>query len=203
MKTDQSLIAAALCLALTGCFSPHTVGTRHFVLTAAPSAKTGSTGLLLGVGTVRMPDYLLSSSLAVRKSAGEIGYLETAVWAERLDNGFGRVLAADLSVMIPTDQVRLGAWRPDAVTVEVHVTVEQFDVDQAGTGSLVAWWRITAPGGAKILKSGEARLTKAGQPPASDSQNIANTLSGLVADFSETLAQTIREVAPKQIETNK
>jgi uncharacterized lipoprotein YmbA len=142
-----------------------------------------------------MPDYLLGTSLAVRQSATEIRYLETALWAERIDKGFERVLAGDLSGMIPTDQIRLGAWRADDVTVEVYVSVEQFDVDQAGKGNLVAWWRITSPGGAKVLKSGEARLTKAGKAPASDSQNIVTTLSELTADFSRTLAEAVREVA--------
>jgi uncharacterized lipoprotein YmbA len=119
------------------------------------------------------------------------------LWAERLDKGFVRVLAADLSAMVPTDQVLLGAWRTDDVTLEVHVSVEQFDVDQAGTGILAAQWSITAPGGTKILKSGERRFTKAGKSPASGSQNIAATMSELTATFSQMLADTVREVAPR------
>ena len=197
MNGLRSLAATALCATVTGCFSPHTVAPRHFLLTSVPATTAATSGIRLGVGVVKMPDYLLSNSLAVRKSAGEVGYLEDALWAERLDKGFARVLAADLSKMIPTDQVRLGAWRVDDVTLEVHVTVEQFDVDQGGTGSLAAWWRITAPGGAKVLKSGETRLTKAGKSPASDSQNIAATLSELTATFSQTLAESVREVAPR------
>ena len=194
MNNLRLLATSALCATITGCFSPHTVATRHFVLTPAPAAKTVSTGLRLGVGVVKMPDYLMSSSLAVRKSAGEIGYSETAVWAEPLDKGFGRVLAADLSAMIPTDQVRLGAWRAEDVALEVHVTVEQFDVDQAGKGTLVAWWRITAPGGSMVLKSGQAHLSRDGQSPASDAQNVASTLSELVADLSRQLAQALKEM---------
>jgi len=197
MNTLRFLAAAALCVTATGCFSPHTVATRHFILTPAPVTAAATTGIRVGVGVVKMPNYLLGNSLAVRTNAGEFVYLEGALWAERLDNGFARVLAADLSAMIPTDQVRLGAWRPDDVAVEVYVTVEQFDVDQAGTGTLVAWWRITAPGSAKVLKSGEARLTKAGKAPATDSQNIVTTLSELTATFSQTLAEAVREVAPR------
>jgi len=198
MNTFRFLAAATLCLTAAGCFSPHTVATRHFILEPVPATNTASTGLRLGVGVVRMPDYLMSSSLAVRKSAGEVGYLDTAMWAERLDSGFARVLAADLSAMIPTDQVRLGAWRAEDVALEVHVTVEQFDVDQSGKGTLVAWWRITAPGGSKLLKSGEVRLTKAGKSPGSDPQNIAATLSDLAAELSSTLATAVRDVAPHQ-----
>ncbi|MGD1020725.1 MAG: PqiC family protein [Verrucomicrobiia bacterium] len=197
MNSFRSLAAAALCATVTGCFSPHTVATRHFILTPAAATAAATSDLRLGVGVVKMPDYLLSSSLAVRKNAGEIRYLEGALWAERLDKGFARVLAANLSAMIPTDQVLLGAWRTDDVTLEVHVTVEQFDVDQGGAGVLAAQWSITAPGGSKILKTGESRLTRAGKSPASDSQNIAATLSELTATFSQMLAETVREVAPR------
>jgi len=196
MNTLRFLTAAALCVTATGCFTPHTVATRHFTLAPVPATTVATNGVRVGVGVVKMPEYLTGNSLAVRKDAGEIVYVESALWAERLDNGFARVLAADLSAKIPTDQVRLGAWRADDVTVEVHVTVEQFDVDQAGKGTLVAWWRVTAPGGGKVLKSGEARLTKAGKAPASDSQNIVTTLSDLTAEFSGSLAQAVREVAP-------
>ena len=197
MNTFRLLTAAALCVTATGCFSPHTVATRHFILTPTPATAAATTGIRVGVGVVKMPNYLLGNSLAVRTNAGEFVYLEGALWAERLDNGFARVLAADLSAMIPTDQVRLGAWRPDDVAVEVYVTVEQFDVDQAGTGTLVAWWRITSPGGAKLLKGGEARLTKAGKSPAADSKNVVTTLSELTATFSQMLAEAVREVAPR------
>jgi len=101
-----------------------------------------------------------------------------------------------LSAMIPTDQIRLGTWRPEDVALELHVTIEQFDVDTAGKGTLVAWWRITTPGSAKILKTGEARLTKPGASPASDAQNIVTTLSELAAEFGRALSQAVREVAP-------
>ncbi len=197
MNTFRSLTVATLCATVTGCFSPHTVATRHFILTPAPATAAATSGIRLGVGVVKMPEYLLSNSLAVRKNAGEIGYLESALWAEPLDKGFARVLAADLSAMIPTDQVRLGAWRVDDVTVEVHVIIGQFDVDQNGTGTIAAWWRITEPGGVKVLKSGESHLTKAGKSPASDSQNIVTTLSELTATFSQTLAESVREVASR------
>jgi uncharacterized lipoprotein YmbA len=90
-----------------------------------------------------------------------------------------------------------GDWRTDGVAFEVYVTVEQFDVDSTGKGRLEAWWRITAPGGGKVLKSGEANLTRAGQSPSADPQNIATTLSNLVAQLSDTLAQAIREVTPQ------
>ena len=110
MINFRFLPAAMLCVAVTGCFSPNTIATRHFILTPAPATTAATNGVRLGVGRVKMPEYLLSNPLAVRKNDGEVTYLETASWAERLDNGFARVLAANLAAMVPTDHVRLGAW---------------------------------------------------------------------------------------------
>ena len=192
------LLASGLCVAAAGCFSPHTVATRQFVLASAPpTGAAPATNVRLGVRVVGMPEYLNSGSLAVRVSASEIRYLETALWAERLDHGFERVLAAGLSAMIPTEQVRLGAWRTDDITLEVHVRVEQFDVDQHGQGKLVAVWRITSPGDGKVLKSGTARMTRSGKPLASDAQNLVTTLSELTTDFSRALTEAIKDIPPQ------
>ena len=190
----KRFVTLVVCAALVSCFSPHTVTPRHFLLTSVTATDSRpAVNVRLGV-RVRMSEYLLGNSIAVRDSANEIRYLDSVLWAERLDKGFERVLAADLSAMIPTSQVRLGAWRTDDVTLEVHVSVEQFDVDRAGKGNLVAGWRITSPGGRKMLDNGTARLTRSGK---SDPQDTVTTMSELTAEFSRTLAQAMKEIPMK------
>ena len=115
------------------------------------------------------------------------------LWAERLDTGIQRVLAANLATLLPTDQIRLSAWRSEDVAAEVYVTIEQFDVDSSGHGVLVAWWRILSPGGEKTLKAGESRLTRQGPSPDADPSGAVATLSDLVADLSRQLAQALKE----------
>jgi uncharacterized lipoprotein YmbA len=206
MKPSSSLFRfsclAALSALLAGClFKPVTVTSRRFVLTpvAVPShPAVVSTPLSVGVGLVKMPAYLLQSSLAIRSATNEIVYLENALWAERLDQSFQRTLAANLAALLPTDQIRLSAWQRDEVAVTVSVTVERFDVDVQGQGTLVAWWRIASPGNDTILRHGESRLSKAGPSPGTDLPGVARTLSDLTADLSQRLAQAIREVAPRQ-----
>jgi uncharacterized lipoprotein YmbA len=78
------------------------------------------------------------------------------------------------------------------VSAEVYVTLEQFDVDSEGRGVLVARWRLLAPGGEKTLAAGETRLARAGPPPGSDPAGAVATLSGLLEEMSQQLAQTIR-----------
>jgi len=130
--------------------------------------------------------------MAVRNGTNEIRYLEDALWAERLDQCLQRTLAANLSRLLSTDSIYLTDWSPDEVMVKLFVNVQQFDVDTHGRGTLIAHWKIVAPGRELSLKSGCARLDETGAAPHGNPQVIAATLSHLAAEFSNELAETIR-----------
>jgi uncharacterized lipoprotein YmbA len=140
-----------------------------------------------------MPSYLLRDSIVVRKSATEIGYLDEALWAQRLDECFRQTLTDNLSTLLSSNQVHLSASERDRVVVRVSINIEGFDVDNRGRGTLLAEWQLTAVGTDKPLKSGQVRLTRAGPSPRGNPQAIATTLSALTAEFSRELAQVLRE----------
>ncbi len=197
------LLAITLSAGLTSCsfLKPAQSTARHFVLTpvvAGGPAPAASNSLAVGVGPVKLPAYLFETSLAVRKGTNEIEYLPSALWAERLDTGFQRVLAANLAILLPSDRIRLSAWNREDVSAEVYVTLEQFDVEATGQGLLVARWRIVAPGGEKTLKTGESRLNQQGPAPSTDPSGAVATLSQLVAQFGRELVQALRETTARQ-----
>ena len=195
--------AITLSAVVTGCsfLKPAQSTARHFVLSPLPAtrpAPAASNALAVGVGQLKLPAYLFDTSLAVRKGSNEIEYLPSALWAERLDTGFQRVLAANLAKLMPTDQVRLSAWRREDVAAEVYVSLDQFDVDTSGQGVLIAQWRILLPGGEKVLKAGGSRLSRQGPPPDAGASGAVATLSELVADLSRQVAQALREATSGQ-----
>src|SRR5262245_29025896 len=100
-----------LWVGLTGCsfLKPVKSTTRYYVLTPVAAAQSGSSSLAVGLGPVKLPAYLFNASLAVRKGTNEVEYSDSAIWAERLDAGFQRVLAANLAIDLPTEQVRMSA----------------------------------------------------------------------------------------------
>jgi uncharacterized lipoprotein YmbA len=181
---------------LTGClFKPVTVSTRHFVLVPISTNEpvpAATEPLSVGIGLVKMPSYLLKSSMAVRNGY-EIEYLQDARWVERLDQCFQRTLAANLSRLLPSDTIYLSDWGRNEVMVRVFINVQQFDVDNHGGGTLIAQWRITAQDSDVSLKSGLARLARTGASPHANPEVIATTLSDLASEFSRHLAQSIRE----------
>jgi uncharacterized lipoprotein YmbA len=199
-------LTGAICALFAGClFKPTTIPTRSFVLTPVSASEhpSGATKHLpIGVGLVKMPPYLMKTPMAVRHNANEITYLEDSLWAEHLDNSFQRALAANLAALLPTDQVRLSVWQRDEVALAVYVAVEQFDIDIQGCGTLIAWWRIITPGTGRVIKSGQSRFNRQGPPPYADPQTMAATLSELTGEFSQTLADAIRESVPAGVAGN-
>lgn len=195
------LLAGVACLTLTGCFGflkPAKATARKFVLAAlpAPDAAPVPSGLAVGVAQVKLPDYLFNTSLAIRQGANEVDYSQLTLWAERLDAGVQRALAANLAVLLPSNRIRLNAWRSEDVNVEVHVALERFDVDGNGQAVLVAWWRILSPGGDQTYQSGETRLQRAGPSPYGDPAGAIANLNSLLTDFSRQLAEVTKAACP-------
>jgi len=204
MNTTPALYRfAVLCVASFCAFGcslikpPKGVTPRSFVLTPisvpSPTARTESTNLVVGIRPVKMPGYLSTKALTMRQRNNEIVYLESLDWAERLDTALQRVLAEDIGALIPTDQVRLSRWAPEAVAVEVDVNVERFDVDSQGKGVLTAWWRLLSPGDEKVIASGRFSASRKGPPPNTDPLGATALMSDLGADLAETLARAIKE----------
>lgn len=199
MKSSVVLLAFAAIagVLLTGCLSrPPTINARHFVLapiSTNESAPAAAKHLSVGIGFVKMPSYLLRKTIAVRNGANEIGYIEDAQWAERLDQSFQRTLAANLSHLLPSANIYLTDWPRDQEVIRVFIDIQQFDVDSSGQGILNAHWRITPSDSDQQLKTGHARLSRTGASPQGHPEMVATTLSDLTAEFSRELAQSIRE----------
>jgi uncharacterized lipoprotein YmbA len=199
IKSAALLAAMALSAGVSGCsfLKPAKSSARYFVLSPVPAigeATVAPGSIAVGLGQVKIPAYLFSTSLAVRKVTNEIEYLPSTFWAERLDSGFQRVLAANLATLLHTEQIRLSAWRSEDVSVEVYVAIEQFEVGADGQGVLVARWRILSAGGESLLRAGEIRCQRQGPPPDRDPSGAVATLSGLAGDLSSRLAQAVREI---------
>ena len=190
---------SSLALLLGGCVTkPARVLTRHFVLAPIPGrehAPAAAQPLAVEVAFVKMPSYLLRDSMVVRKSADEVEYFETALWAERLDQSFRQTFAENLSLLLASDRAYLAAAERDRVALRVSVNVQQFDVDAEGRGTLLAEWRLTVAGADRPMKIGQAHWTRPGPSPRGNPQAIATTLSALLAEFSRELAQALREPA--------
>ncbi len=195
----RSALATSLAatLSLTGCLGflkPVADSPRRFLLASIEPAEPGgrpSPRATIGLGAVRVATYLLDTGIVVRRGPTEIDYLPRVLWAERLDQGVQRVLAASLENALPAVAVRLSSWRPADVVAEIHVRVEQLDVDTAGHGELRAGWRIVNPGNGQTLVQRDLRLRRDGPTPEADPAGTVATLSALVSDLGTELSRSV------------
>lgn len=177
-----------LSLLLSGCLiKPKTVAPREFLLSPASATQVpaNTEPMRVEVGLVKMPSYLTSRSMTVRKGPNEIANVDTAYWADRLDLLFRQTLTENLSHDLDLNQI--------SQPVHISVDIQQFDVDAHGQGTLLARWRLSSVYDGKLLKTADTHLTCRGASPHDNPQAIASTLSALTAQFSHQLADAIDE----------
>jgi len=100
-KTLPICFVALAVILVSGCISrPASDSIRYFVLSPTSTNENSAAQIEspeIAVSMVKMPSYLLRNSIAVRNGDHEIKYMESARWAERLDENFKRLLTSDLS----------------------------------------------------------------------------------------------------------
>ena len=193
------LAAGGLLFSACSNLKPVADTSRFFALAplslATRDASVPEKGLVVGVGRVAIPDYLQSKRIVLHKGNSEMDYSETLYWAERLDKGIQRVLVANLSLLLDSNNLILSAWRRSEVQAEVYVSVERFETDEQGSMVLEARWRITGPGGEKTLLSTVSKIVKRGPSFATDPDGAVSTLSEAVVELSREISSALRTQA--------
>jgi uncharacterized lipoprotein YmbA len=195
MKNRASLgnIGWALLLVaflLAGCSS--TPPTRFYKLNSLPGGQQENPAALLGmdiaigVGPVELPEFLDRPQIVTRKSQNQLEIAEFHRWAASFPRDFSRVLAKNISTLLPTDRVAVYPWE-DAFspTYQVKMDVEQFDGQLGEQVFLRVIWSLVGQEGMKELV---VRKTLIEEPV------LTNDYEGLVAAQSNALATLSREI---------
>jgi uncharacterized lipoprotein YmbA len=187
-----TVLACAMLCALGGCVSGRNPGLYVLsppagdaaVRPAAPDAPP------LQVGAVRVPEFLDSTDILVRRGAGELVPSATGRWGERLSVGIRDALAADLRSRLPEFTVVETRDRdPRARRLEVNIAA--FDAWADGHVVLVARWTLVAERALGDPAAGQATIrvpaaTRHG--PAGDALIVAAMTSAL-AELAGRIAQ--------------
>jgi len=181
--------------ALYGCFrntAPiHFYMLRPLTFTESPHAAIprANPGPIIGLGPIRMSDYLDRPQIVTAVSEQEYRLAEEHRWAERLDQTLARVLAENLSVLVPTERVVFHPWsRQQQVDAQVLVTIQELHVDAAGQVHLAANWALRCGEKAAVNRKSSCRL------PASDTdyRQIVDAQSQCIGQLSREIANSVR-----------
>ena len=107
-----------------------------------PQAVSGTT-LAIGVGPVEFPKFLDRPQIVTRKSQHRVEVSEFHRWAGSFSEDFLRVLARNISMLLPADRVAAYPWTDQfSPTYCIQLIVEQFDGRFGGDVVLNVTWSV-------------------------------------------------------------
>ncbi len=193
------VVVAASAIALSSCSSP-ALPRRLYVLTpltqTAPVSRVpGAREATIGVGPVELPQYVNRPEIVTGHDSPVLQSAAVAEWAEPLRDGFTRVLAENLSLLLATERVAIFPWQGGTPEYQVVVNVIQFLGQPGGDVALVALWSLLGRQGQEVLVSKKAsfREPTSGQ----DYEALAAAMSRTVAALSRDIAAAVSALPPR------
>jgi uncharacterized lipoprotein YmbA len=184
-----SLFAACL---LAACAS--TPETHFYVLSplsASPqTASAEAPRRLIGVGPVTVPALLGRKQIVTRNGDNRIASSEFHQWAAPLKESITETLAQNLSALLPNDIVKAYPWSAYG-EMDVHVIIDivRFESTAAQTAELAADWSIMDDKTLRLVKHGQARITR--HQTGSSQADAVKALSEALQGFSRQLADAL------------
>lgn len=187
--STQAVIIVLLLLLSGGCST--TVMPRYYLLNPLSGEPgTHSPCVSLGIGPVKVPEYLNRPQIVTRASTNELFLGQYDRWAEPLGETFPRVLAENLSKLLCARSTAIYPWKSSAqIDYRVEAEVIRMDGVLGKEAILEVWWTISGGPEKKVLVSRQARFR---EPAASnDYESFVQAQSRLSAQFSKELAEAI------------
>jgi len=147
----------------------------------------------IGVGPVKIADYLNRPQIVSRSSNSGLQFAEFDRWAEPLEKNLTRVLADNLTILLPSERVAMFPW-PESLPVLYQITLEIIHLERMPDEKVIldASWNILGNNGEKLLMMKRTRLILPVQ--SAGYEGIASTESSAVETLSREIAAAIKSL---------
>lgn len=148
--------------------------------------------LVLGLGPLRIPDYLERNRIVVRGKNSEMLVDDFSRWAEPLDDAIYRLLAANVDSHL--DGVMAVSFPYNSMIAHHYQLlgrIDMFESDIAGNTVLLVHWGIIDTDGNPVVVPRRARY-QAQATDANDYGSIATAMRIVLEDFSLDIAQVFQ-----------
>ncbi len=160
-------------------------------LVGVPSPTTGAQAPVVGLGPIRIPEYLNRPQMIVAITDNQYQLSEDHRWAERLDQNISLALFKALPRQLGTDRIIRYPWsQRQVVDYQVGIDILEFNVNASGQSRLVAQWFIKHKDKPAIDKRSEYEF------PASttDYGVMVKMQSQCLTKLGEEIAVTLRQL---------
>jgi uncharacterized lipoprotein YmbA len=190
----RSVILSVVVLVMfSACSSSSPV--RYFSLSPidADFKQDPDDAVMLGLGPIRMPDYINRSQIVTRGANAEMQVDEFSRWSEPLAKSLLRIVSADVDNLLQGVVVVVFPYEPfvrDQVDYRLVGDINRFEADHLGRIVLEVQWGITDVNGTVVVvpvrrNRYQTQVSTAGDP------------SAVVVAMNEALAQFSRDIAGK------
>ncbi len=168
---------------------------RYFALSSMDSVQQQDPddAVTLGVGPLRLPEYLNRSQLVTRGGGSELEVDEFNRWAEPLTLALHRVVSTDVDNMMDGVIVIAFPWEAvvrNEVDYRLLGEVTRFDADRSGRVVLDIQWAISdVPAGVAVLIRRSKYETRASRPD--DPAIVTSAMNDALAMFSRDVASEL------------
>jgi uncharacterized lipoprotein YmbA len=152
-----------------------------------------ASNLAIGVGPVETPQVLDRPQIVTRSGPNKIVLDEFHRWAGPLQANFARVLAENISILLPTDRVAVYPWevtfRPD---YRVALDIRYFEGQWGNNVLLDVVWRVTDRADQNTLALKKSLITE--PLPVVDYEMLVAAKSHAIARLSREIVQEIQQL---------
>lgn len=186
------ILSVVVLFMLSACSSSSPV--RYFSLNPidAEFRQDPDDAVMLGLGPIRMPEYLNRSQIVTRGTNAEMQVDEFSRWSEPLTTSLMRIVAADVDNLLQGVVVVVFPYEP-LVRVQVNYRlvgdVSRFEADHLGRIVLEVQWGVADINGGLVVPVRRNRY----QVQAS----IAGDPGAVVVAMNDALGQFSRDIAAK------
>jgi len=197
MRRFAPMLAAVLLLS-TGCFGS-TPPSKFFVLSPSPEgasavASIGPEGAL-GIMPTRVAAYLDRPQIVTFLGDNSVALDEFNRWAEPLGAGVSRVLAQDLSALLPSWRVLPQPWDPVVpLRARVVVDITALGWNTSGQARLEGNWAVITGPGDLAAARGRVVLRRDVGGPGTDA--AVSATSALVTEMAREIAVAVKGIPP-------
>jgi len=189
-------------LFLSGCLSiPRSPVPRFYVLesvkdrgSVALADAGGLDGLIVGIGPVTLPGYFNRPQIATKSSKDTIEFAQFDRWAEPLSESMERLIARNLSVLLPEVNVEIFPWN-SAMPIRYQVIMEVIQLSSRlqGETELILQWSVLDAQSKNMLFTRRSEYRRDAALP--DYSGVVQAFSLIMESVSREVAQTLIDLA--------
>ena len=151
----------------------------------------------IGIGPIKLADYLDQSKLVTRTGDNRLVKAEFDLWAGALKDNLTNVLAENIGLLVPTERIYIYPWRlSEPMDYQVILDVVRFDGDLGKDAWLVARWSIVGGKDKELLEVGRSSIREPVSKPDYDA--LVTAQSRALAKLSHEIVEAIHAAGRKQ-----